>query len=131
MPRWSPERTQRVPNHPTAYGNVSLLALDVAVSYVLLQGRLEAGPTVGLDVGSMRGVGYGVTNPGAGSAAWVAPWAGATMVLRTAELLSLRLEVAAIVPIAARTFRLEGAGVVHTPAAVAGRLVLGAEVRFP
>ena len=115
---------------PTAGGAVDLYAGSAAACWRFLPGRFELGPCLGLEIGRLRAQGFGVSDPGQGSALWAAWRAGGGFAYRPIAplVLGLRLEVA--VPFARPGFVLSNVGTVHRPSAAAGRALAGVEVRF-
>ncbi len=115
---------------PTAGGAVDLYAGSAAACWRFLPGRFELGPCLGLEIGRLRAQGFGVSDPGQGSALWAAWRAGGGFAYRPIAplVLGLRLEVA--VPFARPGFVLSNVGTVHRPSVAAGRALAGLEVRF-
>ncbi|MBX3130614.1 MAG: hypothetical protein KF718_28100 [Polyangiaceae bacterium] len=98
---------------------------DVAAAPVLLA------PCLGVEVGRLSGAGFGVTEPGSGSALWVAGLAGLRGVEALTDGLGVWVGAELVVPVGRPEFVLENVGVVHRPARAGGRAAIGAEVRFP
>jgi hypothetical protein len=74
--------------------------------------------------------GFGTSGPTLGEALWTAvkPGLMATLGTRSSAALVLRLDAA--FPLSRPEFVIEGVGVVHRPAAVAGRASAGLELSF-
>ncbi|AKU98614.1 hypothetical protein AKJ09_05278 [Labilithrix luteola] len=96
-----------------------------------LGGRMAAGPCVAFEGGVMTGEGKGIRLPSAGKNSWFAARAGG---LLTADAgispLRLALSLDAEVPMTHDEYAVDGVGVVHRNAAVAGRGSLGLEAAF-
>lgn len=125
-----PHRTP-LPDRPTAGGTFSLMTGGLSACGVLLSFRaMGLGACGGAELGQMRAEGYGVREPGKGSALWLAPRAGAALSTALTAALGLRLDVGVAVPIARSRFVLERIGVVHEPGAIAGRADVSVEYHF-
>ncbi len=85
---------------------------------------------VELEVGEMRGEGFGVRNPGSGATPWVCPQAQLWGALTLAEPLTARALVGVGVPVLRPEFVLREVGVVHTASPVVGRLGLEIAAEF-
>jgi hypothetical protein len=95
--------------------------------------NLEIGPCLAVTGGAMFGEGAGVRSPGSAVAPWLSLSPGAVGAVRLgggAVSVWILSSVAAEVPLVRDRFRLDGLGVVHQPAAIAGRATLGGEIRF-
>jgi hypothetical protein len=115
-----------------AGGRFLLVAAAVRVCGVLLDRRRGyLGPCTALELGTLRGEGEGVSDPGRGRALWAAVAGGVQAGMRLMGPWFLTLRVEALVPLARPTFLLEGIGAVHRPSAAVGRVGLGLEVGFP
>lgn len=98
---------------------------DVATTPVVLA------PCLGVEAGRLSGAGFGVREPGSGSALWVAGLAGLRGVQTLANGLGVWVGAELVIPVLRPEFVLENVGVVHRPARAGGRAAIGAEVRFP
>ncbi len=96
------------PFHTAAYGRRR--TFDVA-----LDGCVE------VELGKMRGEGFGVRNPGSGSTVWVTPHAQVWGALTLADPLSTRAMIGVGVPVRRPDFVLQQVGVVHVASPVVGR----------
>lgn len=129
--RYLPGSRGSVSNHDTASGDVSLLAAGARACLIALEGGVEGGPCAGLEAGSMRAEGHGISSPGEASALWAAATVGGWLTVELAPWLGLRAEVRGAIPVNRPAFVIDGVeGEVHRPAPVAGHASIGAEVRF-
>lgn len=87
-------------------------------------------PVLSVEAGALRGKSYGVTNPAENVGFWLAPRAGAALLI-TYGVLRLGLRVEAVVPLTRPRFFIEGVGDVHTSPFISGRGALSVELRFP
>jgi len=94
-------------------------------------GGLRLGTCLGLELGSMRGRGFGVRNPDEGSALWLAPDAEGHLGLTLFRWLELDLALAAVIPLRRPEFVLEQVGIVHRASAITGRTTAGVTVTLP
>jgi hypothetical protein len=125
-----PGRSTVLAQRPTAGGDVSLVAGTAGVCYgVLAPGRFELSPCLVVAVGRLHATGFGVSNPGEGSALWSALEPGARLGWSPLARLALVLRAGASVPFARPSFVLAGVAV-HRPGPVAGRAGGGVEVTF-
>ena len=88
------------------------------------------GACLGAEVDRAHASGFGVSDPGAATRAWLAPRAGLELGLRVADSVHLPLHLEALVPIPRPMFALENVGPVFRPAAVGLRATFGAVVHF-
>jgi hypothetical protein len=96
---------------------------------------LDLSGCLGVELGTLSGEGFGVTNPERGSAFWAAPRADVRLGLGIAGPLGVAADVGLAVPVDPRRYVLRGgddAGVlvVHEPAVVAGRAAIMAEIEL-
>jgi len=128
---WFPTRTGQLQNHSgPGGGDFKLVAGSAAGCFAALRAPVELGPCLGLDAGVMSAEGRDAPRKGSGTGVWLAPFAMGLAVAPLTDVIGLRAEVGAEVPIFRNHFVLENLGVVHRAAPVAGRAALGAEVRF-
>ncbi len=126
-----PSRSARLPERPTAGGDVSLLAGTAAACYDVLPFAFsELAPCLGWEAGDMRASGFGVSAPGAGESLWSAARAGARFAWSPIRRLAIVLRGDAIVPVTRPNFFLQNVGTVFRPGAAAARASLGLEVRL-
>ena len=96
--------------------------------------ELDLSGCAGLELGSMSGEGFGVSDPQRGEVFWAAPRLDVRAGIGLAGPLSLGLDVGVAFPVDPRRFVITGGDgtvlVVHTPAPAAGRLGLVAELNF-
>lgn len=85
----------------------------------------------GMEAGSMRAKGFGVTDPSQASPPWVALEAGGLGFLRVYSGLWLRAHVGAVVPLVRRHFLIAPYGELHQAWPVELRASFGPELRFP
>src|SRR5262249_10219813 len=78
---------------PGAGGRLQLFAGSMRVALMYATRRVEAGPSLGIEVGAMRGEGYGVTDPVRTAAWWVASLGGGNVAWRVAGPFGLRLGI--------------------------------------
>ncbi len=123
-----PSNTARLPF--SRGGTFELFGADAGGCYEFLFGVFEAGPCLGVELGALKGTGFGINKQTPALAFWAAPSVGAAFAWRIGSSFALRLELDALFPLQRPEFVLDGVGGVHRPAAVLGRVGLGAEVRF-
>ena len=123
-----PANTARLPF--SRGGTFELFGADASGCYEVLLGVFELGPCLGVELGALKGTGFGVNKQTPALAFWAAPSVGGAFAWRIGSSFALRLELAALFPLQRPEFVLDGVGVVHRPAAVLGRGGLGAEIRF-
>ncbi len=85
---------------------------------------------VAMEVGQLQGRGFGVRNPGAGTALWLTPRLGAQWTFTLTEWLSGSAGLGIGVPALRNNFVLERVGAVHRASAVGGRGELGVAAVF-
>ncbi len=92
--------------------------------------RGRAGGCGGFEYERLDASGYGVTAPASGSAAWGAPSMSAFLAARVYGALWLHARSDLTIPLVRARFALHGVGDVFDVPSVAGRVGVGAEVRF-
>lgn len=125
---WFPGRDARLAGSD-AGAEVSLMVVTPRGCWVPRRGRLELAGCLGLELGSLRAEAFGVSDPGVGSALWLAPHVGILGGLELAPPVRLVVGVEAAVPLARERFVLVGVGDVHQPPPVTARAVVGLELR--
>lgn len=131
--------SETLPERPTAGGDFDLWA--VAISFCLVPwrsaepGTRELGDLhfelcPGLELGQMRGRGFGVSRPDEGAALWLGPRGDAALRVTLHRYVGLRAEIGALAPLARPEFVLENVGVVYRASAAVGRASLDVEVVF-
>ncbi len=125
-----PEQPASLASRPTAGGKIELVAGDGSACWALLRAPVELSPCLGLEVGSMSAVGFGVRSNGSGSALWIAPLAEAAAALPFGRRFAARIDLGVLVPAERPPFVLQGVGTVYTAGPVVGRATVGLEVRF-
>ena len=123
-----PANTARLPF--SRGGTFALYAAHATGCYEVLSADFEIGPCLGVELGALKGTGFGINKQTPALALWAAPSVGGAFGWRIGGYFALRLELAALFPLQRPEFVLDGVGGVHRPAAVLGRAGLGAEVRF-
>ena len=98
-------------------------------------GGLEIGPLGGAEIEALAADGAGGTATFHQSAVWVDACAGGIAAWPLSRLLALRLGVEAVIPLSRPSFVVlepapQAAIGLHRPAALGGRMALGAELRF-
>lgn len=94
-------------------------------------GGLRVAPCLGLELGQLRGRGFGVQNPDEGAALWVAPTAEGHLALTLLPWLELELTLAAVVPLRRPDFVLQQVGIVHRAAPLTGRTTAALTLTLP
>jgi hypothetical protein len=107
---------------------ISLLLVVARFCGVPLRKRFEVAGCVGGEAGVVRAVGFGVDEPGSGSATWLAPQIAAVGHLHITPILSGFTTVELAVPLARERFVLVNVGDVHGPPDITVRGALGIEV---
>lgn len=127
--RYSPLSEHSLDAPAGASGSFELLLGQARAAWLWSLGGFELGPAVGFEAGRARGRGHGVSTSLEARTPWLAGSFGALASHRFGRY-ALSGEVSLIAPLTRPAFIIEGAGTVHTPAAVAIRAGLSAEVRF-
>jgi len=96
---------------------------------------LDLSGCLGIELGSLSGEGFGVSNPARGSALWAAPRVDLRLGLGAVGPLGFAADVGLAVPVDPRRYVLRGGEdaavvVVHEPAVVAGRAAIMAEIEL-
>jgi hypothetical protein len=123
--------------------NIHLLAGGLRGCFVPLRGSLEAGGCVGLELGDLRGQGFGPSvpnqylfTPSNGGGLWVATTLSGRASWRIARSFALVLDVGLVVPLRRDLFEFENPAdpnaplPLHEAGPVEGRAAIGPEVRF-
>jgi len=134
--------------HPVAFPNlgtnIHLLAGGLRGCFLPLHGSVEAGGCVGLELGDLRGQGFGPSlpnqyylfTPGNGGGLWVATTLSGRVSWRIARSFALDLDVGLVVPLERDTFQFDNPDnpnaplPLHQAGPVEGRAAIGPEVRF-
>jgi hypothetical protein len=93
-------------------------------------GEFSVTPCAGAMVDRVEATGFGVARPSTEDAAWVALTQGLVVALHLGGAWSVRADAFAVEPLARPRFELDGVDLVHVAAPVAGRVGVGADVRF-
>jgi hypothetical protein len=128
---------------PSLGTNIHLLAGGLRGCFLPLRGSVEAGGCAGLELGDLRGQGFGalpnrqqVFHPANGGGPWVAPTLSGRASWRIARSFALVLDVGLVVPLERDAFQFQfdnpnAAPVgLHQAGPVEGRAAIGPEVRF-
>jgi hypothetical protein len=110
--------------------DVGLAAAGARACRALLGEALELSLCAGADAGSMRGNGFGVTDPASGSALWWAASAGPALTWEVSERVALYAEAAGQLAGARPSFVIDGVGEVYKVPIFGANAALGLEVRF-
>jgi len=128
--RWFFEQESGLGQHPTGRGHFGMATGSLGACLPVGVGPVVLGPCLGAEAGAIWGSATGVSDPGEGTSAWVAPWGAAMLGADVASWLRLRLDVGVTVPVVRTDFVVDGIGSVHSSAPVTFRAGLGAEVHF-
>jgi hypothetical protein len=115
----------------TAGAHLSLFTGGARYCRMFLERKLDVGACGGLEAGAIRGMSYGVTRPGSGVGAWVAPSVGLLGQWAFSGPLSLELRLDGLVPLLRESFQIAAVGEIYRPPPVSGRALLGVEAHFP
>ena len=121
-------RTEAARGHATAGGRFGLEAATVRGCW-RIAARIGAG-CLGVELGAMRGAGFGVEREGVSHALWAAPLAGFVHSYAITDSVGIVAAVDYAVALRRPRFVLTGLGQVHQPGASALRIFLGGEARF-
>lgn len=111
-------------------GEIGLWTLTTRGCWAPSVSILELPVCGGLQVGPMRGEGYGVGAPTTTRLAWVAAEAGGALVIRGLPLVDVWVGADLVVPLTRPGFLLDELGLVHRSGRVGGEASVGLEVRF-
>jgi hypothetical protein len=127
-----PDQKARSRLFPTVGGNLRLAVGGARACAGLLPGgaALELAPCVGLEVGSLHGLGVGVRFPLPADSLWFAATADARASLGITPALRLTADLGIATPFYRDVFTLGSIGNVHQASSVAARALLGPELRF-
>ncbi len=127
--RYAPSSEHEFAAPSGASGTFEMLAGHARAAWLWSYDAWELGPTLGFEAGRVRGRGNGVSTSLEASTMWLAGTLGALATHRFGRF-AFTGELSLLAPLTRPSFVIEGAGTVHTPAAVALRGGLSAEVRF-
>jgi hypothetical protein len=96
---------------------------------ILFGDRLTASVRAGFDLGLLHATGTGAWNPSTNTAFWMAAAAGGALRWRLQDRIALHAALDAVAPLVRPTLVIDR-DVVHRPAPLAARTVLGAELGF-
>lgn len=127
---WYPSSQGYISGSDEAGGDFSVFSAEARICVDTFYRALTLMFCGGLEAGQTRAVGFGVSQPGEGSALWIAPEVSALFIWRPVSVFALRLDAALLVPTRRTVFFIEGVGDVYQVAPVAGRFGLGFEIHF-
>ncbi len=113
-----------------AGGDFQLWSGSLQGCYGVFQGWASISPCAGLEIDSVSAAGFGADTPLRGAGTWAALAAGGLVSWEILPWLAVRAKMEALAPLYRYEFAIDGIGVVHRPARLAGHLLLGLEVRF-
>lgn len=118
----------------SAGASIDMLEGGAFAGYLLPLGIFALGPAVNVEATYVRARGFGIRRPSTSSAVWATAVVGARLEARAARWLGAFARADLLVPFDAPRFALgtQADSVrLHTPAALAPRLTLGAEILLP
>jgi hypothetical protein len=127
---WLPPARTFVATDTESGGFIDLIAAQVATCVLPFRGDFEMEGCVGLEFGSIHGVGFGVETQSEGTALWFAGGIGVLARGRATDGLSVVLSAGLLYSPQDTEFTLENVGIVHQVSPVVGRLGLGIETEF-
>lgn len=125
-----PTRAARPDSQAAVGGRFSLVGGTLSACRSLLDVGVALGLCLGANAGRLHAEGFGVSNPGAGSAAYVAAQGGALVLWSPGGPWDITLQASAEVACVRPRFVLGNVGDVYQPAALALRSRLGLEYSF-
>lgn len=129
--RWAMPRRAVAPEHPNAGVQVDLWTLGASGCYAPRWRRLEFPLCAGLELGAMRGRGFGVTQPRQARTLYAAVPIDANLVWAPIPRVGPLVGVGASPTLVRPSYDLEAAGPLFRAGPLAVRVVVGVEVRFP
>jgi hypothetical protein len=123
-------RRARSTLRPDAGGEIGMWTLGARGCGVPRASIVEFPVCAGLSAGPMHGIAFGVDTRTAATVPFVALDAGAAVAVAPWPFLAFWAGPDLVVPLTRPRFSIDNLGLVHRVAPVAGRLVLGVEVRF-
>lgn len=127
---WLPPRQGFVAGSAEVGGYVDLVAAAARACWLSPHRALRGGLCGSFELGRRSADGFGVLNPGSGTAVWVTPGIGLSGSYEFARGFLLRARLEGLVPLERSEFIIENVGPVHSPSAVVGRLAIGADADF-
>jgi hypothetical protein len=115
----------------TTGGTISLISIGVRAGSRFSTHRFELTPSLGVELGSMAGKGFGLDVNGGGWGVWIVSTATIAAGVELTRWLGLAVELTGGVTLRGPTFVVEGVGTVHRPALLFGRGAIRLEVRLP
>lgn len=122
-------RSQTVVDRPAVGADFALATLGVRAC-VPLGGVVWLGPCLGGGIDWLRGAGFGARAPRTGSAFSAVGRAGLLAGWDISSIISLRLELEGVLPLARPAFEVDGAGFVYRRSTIAARTAFGLDVHF-
>jgi len=123
-------RERRLPNDATRGGRFELWGLAVDGCYSAGWAKLELGPCVGMETGTVFGSGFGVDLPRQGKGLWLAARGMLRASYRVLPWLGTRLQAGAALPLSRPTYVLDNVGTVYRANFIALRGGLALEAYF-
>ena len=120
----------RYPQMPTVGANLELFSGLSRVCPVARAGGLEFPLCLGLELGFMRGVGFGLEIPEKSYSWWGAVVLGPALRLPVSEAVSLWFEADGVMPFLKPGFNVRNLGTLYTAAPGSARLWAGCEIRL-
>jgi hypothetical protein len=127
---WLPKRQILAESHPSAGVELTMITGHATGTFIQWREPLEIGWQLGIDIGSLRGEGFGVRRSEAGSTAWVAPRLGVLAAYPIAAFFAVRANLAFSFAGIRPTYQIAGVGDVYEVAGPVGDLALAAELRL-
>jgi hypothetical protein len=111
-------------------GTFDLAAVALRGCYALLTGGFELGPCVGTELGTVRGSGFGVGEPGEGNGLWSAATAAAWSRWRVAPWFGAVIEAGVALPLVRPHYVIDNVGLVYRADIIGYRGLAGIESYF-
>ena len=111
-------------------GEFALFTTGVTACGLARPATIAVGGCGGVELGSLGGVAYGVTQPSSGAAPWIAATFGAMARLSLGARVGLVAELGGAVPLVRRRYVIDGLGAVFVAEPLVARGALGVEVSF-
>jgi hypothetical protein len=121
-----PSRDARTDEEPNAGGRFSYVGLGLGACHLTEWATVGLRLCLGPELARVSAGGFGVSDPGRGSGAWIAAASTAGISFRATPRLAFEVALAGAAPLTRPTFVLEGVGRVWQPATLSGRLLFGA-----
>jgi hypothetical protein len=125
-----PGQDRTIESNPDRGGTIDLWAGGLRSCYVAGDDDSGIGGCAGVEMGQLRGQGFGADREDTRSVAWLAARLGALLRYQLAPSIAVRGAIEALLPATRPEFLLDNVGVVHRPEPISGRLVIGLELRI-